>query len=664
MDLKLSLYQGLVNRSPAIQKRYRELRNRHSGRLWQAVSWAALIKWNLIQTLGGRRLEREYYEPDAGRKISFGCPESSGRGILKPQELAERLAEYDVISFDIFDTLLLRPFARPSDLFFVAGERLGCLNYEAIRRQAEQDARKDALWNIGCGEVTLAEICARVSRMTGIPGEEAERAEIQAEAEMCFANPYMKEVFECLKPFGKRLICISDMYLPSDVIRQIMEARGFYGIDRYYISCEYRASKWEGTLYEIVREQSGKEASYVHVGDHPESDGKQARKHGFHTEPYRNVNQAGMSNRPRDMSALTGSVYNGIVNARLYNGSEEYSLEYELGFVYGGLLVTGYCRFIHEYAAEHAADKLLFLSRDGDILHRVYNLLYPGEASEGKTEYVHWSRLAAAKISADITKYDYFRRFLHHKANQTYSMRQIFESMELSDMLPGLCAETGLSQDGILTEQAAERTEEYLVRHWEEVPAHYREESEAAKRYYAEVLRNCKRVCAIDVGWAGSGPMTLDCAVNRIWGLDCEITGLLAGTNTLHSMEPDCSEAELTGGKLVSYLFSQSHNRDLWKFHDEGKGHNLAVEFLLGSEKGSLKKLVWDEEQNRAAAVCKEPDVPPDMVREIHRGILDFAKQWPVWCPISGRDAYAPLRLLLEQKGFLRFVSDIMERNV
>ena len=196
------------------------------------------------------------------------------------------------------------------------------------------------------------------------------------------------------------------------------------------------------------------------------------------------------------------------------------------------------------------------------------------------------------------------------------------------------------------------------------MPAHYREESEAAKRYYAEVLRNCKRVCAIDVGWAGSGPMTLDCAVNRIWGLDCEITGLLAGTNTLHSMEPDCSEAELTGGKLVSYLFSQSHNRDLWKFHDEGKGHNLAIEFLLGSEKGSLKKLVWDEEQNRAAAVCKEPDVPPDMVREIHRGILDFAKQWPVWCPISGRDAYAPLRLLLEQKDFLRFVSDIMERNV
>ncbi len=664
MDLKLSLYQGLVNRSPAIQKRYKELRTRHSGRLWQAVSWAALLKWNLAGIFGGRRLEREYYEPDAGRRIAFSRPESAGRGILKPRELAERLAEYDVISFDVFDTLILRPFARPSDLFFKAGERLGCLNYEAIRRQAEQDVRKEALQKTGSGEVTFGEIGERVSRMTGIPAESVMSTEIEAEEELCRANPYMKEVVECLRSSGKRLICISDMYLPSTVIRRIVEGCGYRGIERYYVSCEYRASKWEGALYDRVKEEIGTDQSYIHVGDHEDSDGKRARQHGFHTEPYWNVNRIGMPNRPRDISVLTGSVYCGIVNAHLYNGREEYSRDYELGFVYGGLFVTGYCRFIHEYAVSHGTDKILFLSRDGDVLHQVYALLYPEEAARGRIEYVRWSRLAAVKISADLSRCDYFRRFLHHKVNQRYSVEQILESMELSDMLSGLYAATGLSAGDLLTERAAEQIERYLAGHWDEVTAHYREESEAGKRYYSAVLQGCNRVCAVDVGWAGSGAVSLDCAVNRIWGLNCEITGLLAGTNTLHSAEPDCSEAQLSGGKLVSYLFSQSHNRDLWKFHDEGKGHNLAIEFLLGSEEGSLKRLVWNEERNEILGECKEPDVPPDVVREIHSGIVDFAKQWPAWCPISGRDAYSPLRLLLEQKEFLRYVTDRMERNV
>ena len=68
------------------------------------------------------------------------------------------------------------------------------------------------------------------------------------------------------------------------------------------------------------------------------------------------------------MSAITGSMYRGIVNAHLHNGLNEYSMEYEFGFVYGGLFVLGYCQFIHEYVQTHHIDKILFLARDGDIL--------------------------------------------------------------------------------------------------------------------------------------------------------------------------------------------------------------------------------------------------------------------------------------------------------
>lgn len=49
---------------------------------------------------------------------------------------------YDVLSFDVFDTLILRPFAEPSDLFILVGEELGIMDFCEIRKKAEEDARR------------------------------------------------------------------------------------------------------------------------------------------------------------------------------------------------------------------------------------------------------------------------------------------------------------------------------------------------------------------------------------------------------------------------------------------------------------------------------------------------------------------------------------------
>ena len=90
----------------------------------------------------------------------------------------------------------------------------------------------------------------------------------------------------------------------------------------------------------------------------------------------------------------------GIVNNKLYNGTEQLSMEYEYGYIYGGLFVLGYCDFIHTYARVHGIDKLLFLSRDGDILKQVYDRLYPDDA----TEYACWSRKAATILMAKYNR--------------------------------------------------------------------------------------------------------------------------------------------------------------------------------------------------------------------------------------------------------------------
>ena len=70
------------------------------------------------------------------------------------------------------------------------------------------------------------------------------------------------------------------------------------------------------------------------------------------------------------MSLMVGAAYRGIVNNHMYCGNNSYSMEYEYGYIYGGLFVLGYCTFIHDYYKKNGIDKILFLSRDGDIINR------------------------------------------------------------------------------------------------------------------------------------------------------------------------------------------------------------------------------------------------------------------------------------------------------
>ncbi len=503
MGIRNRLYQVLVNRNPVIRDRYHALRQQGQGRLCRLYAWGALLAMNLSCVFRHRKWEWLPYGQTGRRLLPRGKSESSLSKREAPEDFARRLAAYDVVTLDVFDTLLFRPVCCPTDLFYFVGEKLGYLDFVRLRREAEWQARQKASKERGSCEVTLEEIYEELEEQSGIPKERGMQAETETEEALCCASPYMAEVLRHLQRHGKTVLCISDMYLPSAVIRRMAEKCGLQGIGGIYVSCEQGASKGDGSLFEKVREDCGRQKRYIHVGDNPVSDVEMAEKHGFRAELYRNVNMAGQPYREGELSTVTGTLYRGLVNAHLHNGLHAYSREYELGFVYGGLFITGYCQFIHGYAESHGIDRVLFLSRDGDIINQVYGMLYPEERKAGKTVYVHWSRLAAAKLGAGYFKHDYFRRFVDHKVNQGCTLQQVFESMELEDMLPALCREayreggaregsqtsrTCLTPQTCLTDRNAGQVKEYLKARWKAVLSHYEGQVEAGRRYYKEVL--------------------------------------------------------------------------------------------------------------------------------------------------------------------------------
>lgn len=671
------LYGVLVNRVPGIRERYQKKRNQVTG-IRRGAVWLYLIGLNvsyyIFQNKNLTAPEKyPYYE-----KKSLPGPgsESALSQKVNPSELAEELSVYDVISFDVFDTLILRPFSEPSELFFLLGARLSYPDFRRIRREVEQKAREEKYKKEKHYEVSLSEIYDIMERETGLNQSSVMQMEIEMEQAFCFANPYMREAVSELRRMGKRLIVTSDMYLNADQIRALLARCGYPAFDAVYVSCDYGKSKNRGALFDLVKKTeisaNPERTSMAHVGDHPVSDIEKAERHGFHPVHYVNVNEAGKRYRAEDMSAITGSFYRGIVNAHIHHGMQRFSREYEFGYIYGGLFVTGYCQFIHEFVHSHSISKILFLSRDGAILSKAYDILYPGES--GTWQYVYWSRLAAEKLTAAHFKYDYFRRFLYHKINQGYRISDVLSSMELEDMTESCCLRAGLTPDTELTDSNADRLKQVLMDEWEEILSRYAEQREAGRLYYQSVLEGCSSAAAVDIGWAGSGAITLDYAVNEIWQMDCPITGIIAGTNTCHNAEPDSSETFLQGGRLVSYLYSQRENRDLWKLHDPGKGHNLYWELLLDAPAGSLQGFYLDTKGRCECRFRTYDESRAEKVREIHRGILQFAAQWQALeeelaaCPeteklsrISGRDAYAPMLLAMRDAGFFEYFAELMD---
>lgn len=619
----------------------------HMKRVDKIKSFLWKGKYFVLQTL--RNKKQPVYEQ---KKLPAGACESVLCKKRNWQLFAKELSSYDIISFDIFDTAIFRFFSDPTDVFYLVGMSLCYPDFRQARIEAEQSARREKFRLYGTYEVTLEDIWKVLEKESGIPLCEGMAAELEWERKSCVANPYIRNVITKLQETGKKIIFISDMYLNHGQIKVLLTACGYKGVEDCFISCEYNASKSEGSLYESVLDVYGRNHTYIHVGDNFLSDYQNPKTYGIDSIYYPNINSQGNRFRAMDMSALTGSIYRGIANSHLYCGMNVSSKEYEYGFLYGGLFVSGYCKFIHQYVHAKGIQKTLFLSRDGYVLYKAYSFLYPKD----NAVYTWWSRSAALKITSSRFRREYFKRFLFHKIDQGFTIQKILEDMELASMADKLIASLNLNKEEELTHKNVGLVKNYLIDTWQEVQTIYKYQSLAGKKYYSGILDGCTSAAAVDIGWMGSGAIMLDYAVNGLWNLNCPIIGILAGTASSHTFEQDAAEPFLASGKLVSYLFSQTKNRDLWRFHNPSLMHNLYWELLLGAPYGSLKNFFIDSD-GKAAPRLKESPLKRESIREIHRGIMDFVTYFHhaeqslgIEIPISGRDAYAPMLLILNKQ--------------
>ena len=582
-------------------------------------------------------------------------------------KLVEKLEKFDIISFDIFDTLILRPFKKPTDLFRILGIKHNMVNFSDIRRKAEKSAREKAKKIYGHTEVTIYDIYQEINLITDLDVEDGVRVEFEAEKDFCYANPYMKKVFDELVSRGKNVIIVSDMYIPHDMMKELLENCGYFGEKALFVSCDYGMTKRNGYLYKYLQDNYIKGQSIIHIGDNEVSDIASAKENNITTYYYKKNDDIGSEIADVDMSPTIGSLYKGIINNYINNGTNIEKISntyYRYGFLYSGILIYGYVNWLHKFAIENKLDKLLFLARDGYILKKVYDMLY----NDIPSEYCLWSRHATLKTVPERDLSRYIWQFIDRiaKNNKYITIKEILDDLELN-FLENEFHLRNISLETKVDDKIVKLLRNFIIDNKNKIKENSKMYSEAAKFYYKQKVGNSKRIGIVDLGWRGSGAISLKDLFENYWNFDCEVKSLIAFGI---SRKPGFDDGFVLTKETNTYAFSEYVNYDYSKKFQESLLINMSlIEILISSApKPSFLNFEFDDKENLVEKFDREEKENYEIINYIHEGIIDFiieyrkrTKCYNFLQEIPSRDASSPIMSLLDEEKYEKFAKDFKD---
>ena len=289
-------------------------------------------------------------------------------------------------SFDIFDTTLIRKCGNPGNIFYILAHKLypddkaKRDDFLLWRKGAESEAKRRAPGK----DVTIEDIYDSDELKGFDEYTTAQLIEVEKsiEAEQLIANPTIRDVIKQKREQGYTICFISDMYMPSDFLKEVLEREGcIEHFETVYVSCEWNARKSNGALYKKLKEQL-KPKEWEHFGDHPISDYKMAKRLGIKATKVKTdfTTAENETILPRsDRHHYESSILAGLSRAaRIHLGNDAYTT---IAADFVAPAYIPYAHFVIEKAKEEGIKKLYFLSRDSYILQRIAEQL-PHEGIE------------------------------------------------------------------------------------------------------------------------------------------------------------------------------------------------------------------------------------------------------------------------------------------
>ena len=361
-------------------------------------------------------------------------------------ELKQKILNPNVlyVSFDIFDTLISRPFFSPSDLFKIMDkeyrkyEKTG-VNFSKMRIEAEYIAREKQ-YNIDkkIQEITLDDIYKTIEEYYDIDRKILnilKKHEIELELRFCKKRQTGYELYQLALDIGKKVICISDMYLNENDVKKILKNNGYDNVFKLYLSSSIKKTKSTGNLYDYVLKDINIESNQLlHIGDNYNSDFIVAKQKEINVGRLPraidvmldrgitgNLSKMLTENIPFWMDTAASMEFMGVrtflaivANKYFDNPYRPFNCDsvfngdpYLIGYYAMGMYIFSISKWLLDNCT-NVNDKISFMARDGYLVQQAYKLMQHLYPNSPKAEYLYCSRKAMIPVMID-SKLDFYR---------------------------------------------------------------------------------------------------------------------------------------------------------------------------------------------------------------------------------------------------------------
>ena len=304
-------------------------------------------------------------------------------------ELKSKVDSADIVSFDIFDTLIMRKIFSPEDVFRLLGEKVKAKL--GINDDIAQIRSTIASGCTSCASIDeLYELIKEQTNLTDKNIEDIKKIEKDTDIELCIAREDIANLYEYCISSGKEVYLISDMYYTPQDIKIILIKCGLTVIDdeHIWISCDKRLDKISGSMWKKYAGTVGNEMKCLHIGDNKKGDIENSEQYGIESFYVMSGKDMLMNSSISELASYINTVSDsmclGLVVAKLFNSPFELcktkgKVSFNKTDVYGycvyAPLLAKFLIWLYFNSRNDGIDKLLLFARDGYFLEKDYSIL-------------------------------------------------------------------------------------------------------------------------------------------------------------------------------------------------------------------------------------------------------------------------------------------------
>lgn len=302
-------------------------------------------------------------------------------------ELYELIDQHSCISFDIFDTLLMRKVLEPDDVFLLME------NMYSVKTEVPFHIMRQEAANVLGSTASLREIYQYIESRFCIRNIDVvrwEQQEFLLDKELIIPRTVMRNIYSYAQSKNKQIWLISDMYYSVAQIEELLLDNGITGYDQLFISCDIRKSKENGDLYRYCKKISHRD-NWLHIGDNRRADIEEAQKNNIDSFHIYSSYELLMASSLRKLAVHLGTLQRrlmlGLFVAEAFN--DPFCMYHtdgvfcaddlrEIGYLFVGPVLEEFVRWMFNVAVEQQCEQILFPSRDGYLIQKIYRILGDG----------------------------------------------------------------------------------------------------------------------------------------------------------------------------------------------------------------------------------------------------------------------------------------------